>query len=712
MAKQKIAVITGAGSGIGLALCRELLISDPKIFVVAFCRKRPALDALQKKFRARLIVECVEFNHNAAMDNIRRALERYEHIDYLVHCAGIVTPLERIPTIDHKDWRKTQRVNSDIPFFMTQLCLKKFAHSRVLFLTSDQPVIPVAGAAAYSVSKAALNLLCGCFRQEIDSDIAVFATVAPGNVDTPMQEKIRQAASDVLPFSSYLRDMHAQKKLLPPHLVAKYLWQLLMHIDAKTFGTTEWNLLRSVPAAPNALVSHDSVASVKHENTDLQYMQSAMEGSVWGFGSKEYELRRKVFNRGVSHFPIAVVVPNSEADIIKTIEYANQQRLQISIKGAGHGVTGTAVVRGGIVIDMSSFQSMELSSDGLSVCVGAGVKNRDLDLFLSQHDKVVPLGTCPDVGVVGATLGGGIGFLSRKHGLSCDNVIAFSLIMADGQHKVVTPTQHTELFWALRGSGGGQFGVITQVTFALHPAPTFVEGGIIEWPFKHAKGILQHYSEAVLKGPKTQFLYAYIAFSTSHIAKISIMGFSEEQQFSLRDITNWAVDSDISVTRKQYVECQSNEYVDGLAVYWRNGIIEGELTEEFVDVLIQCFQSCPDNSGGIMLDPLCGAIQDIGTHETAFIHRDASFVCSITGVTPPDQDNTEVTEWVNQTYEQLCPFFNGHAYQNYDMGEDCPLHRYFGQHTERLLALKQQFDPELRFTGSLQRHLQNYKANL
>lgn len=141
MAKQKIAVITGAGYGIGLALCRELLISDPEIFVVAFCRKRPALDALQKKFRARLIVERVEFNHNAAMDNIRRALERYEHMDYLVHCADIVAPLERIPTIDHKDCRKTQRVNSDIPFFMTQLCLKKFAHSRVLFLTSDQPCI-------------------------------------------------------------------------------------------------------------------------------------------------------------------------------------------------------------------------------------------------------------------------------------------------------------------------------------------------------------------------------------------------------------------------------------------------------------------------------------------------------------------------------------------------------------------------------------------
>ena len=107
-----------------------------------------------------------------------------------------------------------------------------------------------------------------------------------------------------------------------------------------------------------------------------------------------------------------------------------------------------------------------------------------------------------------------------------------------------------------------------------------------------------------------------------------------------------------------------------------------------------------------MLDPLCGAIQDVGAHETAFIHRNASFVCSITGVTPPDQVNIEVTEWVNQTYERLSPFFNGHAYQNYDMGNDFPLIGYYGQHTQRLIAIKQKFDPELRFVGALQRHLQ------
>ncbi|MBT0588029.1 SDR family NAD(P)-dependent oxidoreductase [Alteromonas oceanisediminis] len=706
MMKDKVAVITGAGSGIGLALTNQFLSMDDHTFVIAIGRQSSELRALCEKFNARLVIKHIDFNHTGATKRIEQALGKYERIDYLVHCAGSVIPLKRIHSIDYEDWCATQKVNSDIPFLITKLCLNKFKHSRVLFLTSDQPVTAVEGASAYCVSKAAIQMMCDCFRKEISHDIAAFATVAPGNVDTPMQKKIREVSSDVLPMSVLLRDMHKESKLLPPHLVAEYLCQLLTRIDVKTFGATQWNVLRSAVKEPQRPLNANSNILTTVDKASLQYLQDKIDGDVWATGSKEYTLRRRVFNQAISHFPIGIVVPQSEADIVKIIDYANRQNLQISIKGAGHGVTGAAVINGGIVIDMSTFQSIELCADGQSVKVGAGVRNRDLDRFLSHHNKVVPLGTCPDVGVVGATLGGGIGFLSRKYGLSCDNVLAFNLISADGQQRVVSASEHTDLFWALRGGGGAQFGVITDITFSLHPAPDSIEGGIIEWPIHKANGILTHYSETVLQGPRTQFLYAYIARSTAKQAKISIMGFSDDPDTSLHDITSWETDADISITHKQYTECQSNNYEQGHALYWRNGIIEGALTQDFITTVLQCFQSCPDNAGGIMLDPLCGAIQDVGAHETAFIHRNASFVCSITGVTPADQVNNEVTEWVDQTYARLSPFFNGYAYQNYDMGKDFPLIGYYGQHTQRLIAIKQKFDPELKFAGSLQRHLQ------
>ena len=706
MTKHKIAVITGAGSGIGLALTNEFLSRDPNMLVVALCRDSSELGALNEKFESRLVIEHVDFNHEAATIEIQETLSQYEQIDYLVHCAGIVTPLKPIQSIGYKEWRTAQRINCDIPFLITQLCLDKFKHSRVLYLTSEQPVSAVKGASAYCVSKTALNMVCSCFRQEVNEDVAVFATAAPGNVDTAMQKKIRQVPSDVLPMSAFLRGLHEENKLLPPRLVAQYLWQLLNRIDPKTFSRTNWDLLQSIDEAPLNPIDTNKTISTKPTESDLLSLRNKLSGSVWDVGSTGYSARRHVFNRAISHFPYAIVVPESDVDIINTIDYANRLNLQISVKGGGHGVTGAAVIDGGIVLDMSAFQSIELCAVGQSVRVGAGVKNHNLDLFLSKYKKVIPLGTCPDVGVVGATLGGGIGFLSRKHGLSCDNVLAFNLITADGQQRVINTLEHSDLFWALRGSGGSQFGVITHITFRLHPAPAYVQGGIIEWPIQKAKPILKQYSDAVLQGPRTQFLYAYIARSALQNAKISIMGFSEDPDSNLNNIAKWETDADISVTHKQYIECQSNEYEQGHALYWRNGIIEGELTEQFIDALLQCYQSCPDNAAGIMLDPLCGAIQDIETHETAFIHRDASFVCSITGVTLPDQDNTKVIDWVNQTYERLSPFFNGHAYQNYDMGNDCPLTSYFGHHVERLIALKKKYDPQLRFAGSLQRDLQ------
>jgi len=193
MTKHKIAVITGAGSGIGLALTNEFLSRDPNMLVVALCRDSSELGAFNEKFEPRLIIEHVDFNNEAATIEIQETLSQYEQIDYLVHCAGIVTPLKPIQSIGFKEWRTAHRINCDIPFLITQLCLDKFKHSRVLYLTSEQPVSAVKGASAYCVSKTALNMVCSCFRQEVNEDVAVFATAAPGNVDTAMQKNLASA---------------------------------------------------------------------------------------------------------------------------------------------------------------------------------------------------------------------------------------------------------------------------------------------------------------------------------------------------------------------------------------------------------------------------------------------------------------------------------------------------------------------------------------
>jgi NAD(P)-dependent dehydrogenase (short-subunit alcohol dehydrogenase family)/UDP-N-acetylenolpyruvoylglucosamine reductase len=702
--QSKIAVITGAGSGIGLALTNELLFEYTQLLVIAFCRNKDKLLPIKNRYKDRLLIRQVDFNHNAAFASVKRFLENYQQVDYLVHCAGVVSPIVKLSSLNLDDWRKNHKVNLEMPLLITQLCITKFNRSRVLFLTSDHPITPVTGASAYCISKAGINTLTDCFRQEVTANIAVFTSVAPGNVDTPMQAEIRQASSDVLPLSDVLREMHDQNKLIPTALVAKYLKELLMSVSRTSFGTRSWNLLKDINESYH--FTHISETREPIVQTDSALLlQRKMRGEVSTFGSAEYEKRRRVFNKAVSKYPMMVATPQSIHDIIEVIKFANKLSLLISIKGGGHGITGASIVDGGVVLDMANFQEISLSADGGHVSVGAGVKNKHLDHFLSRINKVVPLGTCPDVGVIGATLGGGIGFLSRKHGLSCDNVTRFDVIMADGKLLKVTPHQHPDLYWALRGCGGGQFGVVVSIEFALHPAPEFVEGGTIEWPISEAKNILKAYSHAVLEGPKSQFLYAYLAHSVPHKANISIMGFSESRSHGLKTVSSWREGATVSIERKQYIECQSNNYESGLGLYWQHGIIQGELTDKFIDILLACYQECPDDSGGIMLDPLCGAIQDKGANETAFIHRNASFICSITGLTKQNQDKELVAAWFKDTSTRLTPFFNGYAYQNYDMGEESAVIEYFGQHTEKLIAMKKRYDPNLRFVGSLQAHI-------
>ena len=485
---KKIAVITGAGSGIGLALTNELLFEYSQLLVIAFCRNKDNLLPLKNRYKDRLLIRQVDFNHNAAFASVKRFLENYQQVDYLVHCAGLVSPIVKLSSLNLDDWRKNHKVNLEMPLLITQLCIIKFNRSRVLFLTSDHPITPVTGASAYCISKAGINTLTDCFRQEVTANIAVFTSVAPGNVDTPMQAEIRQASSDVLPLSDVLREMHGENKLLTTALVAKYLKELLMSVSRTSFGTRSWNLLKDINEPYH--FTHISETREPIVQTDSALLlQRKMRGEVSTFGSVQYEKRRQVFNKAVSKYPIMIVTPKSVHDIIEVIKFANKVSLPISIKGGGHGIKGAAIVDGGVVLDMANFQDISLSADGRHVSVGAGVKNKHLDHFLSRINKVVPLGTCPDVGVIGATLGGGIGFLSRKHGLSCDNVTRFDVIMADGKLLKVTPHKHPDLYWALRGCGGGQFGVVVSIEFALHPAPEFVEGGTIEWPISEAKNI-------------------------------------------------------------------------------------------------------------------------------------------------------------------------------------------------------------------------------
>ena len=443
--------------------------------------------------------------------------------------------------------------------------------------------------------------------------------------------------------------------------------------------------------------------------TQFQAIATQFKGHVWFSCDEQFQIRKKVFNHSINNEPLAIVEARCEADICLAIQFANIQRLPISVKGGGHSNTGSCVVNDGIVLDMSAFKSISLASDRQSVVIGAGVINKELDAFTTQYGLAVPLGTCPDVGVVGATLGGGIGFLSRKFGLTCDSLISATMIDANGLKRIVDHNSESDLFWALRGGGGCQFGVITEIELKVYQVLPTVIGGITEWPLSEAKQVLKHYSDEVLNNSRDYFLYAYISRANKGQEKVSIMAFSTatkpECAAFFNRISSWGSAANANISEKSYFEMQSNLYQSGLCVYWRNGFISGELSAAFIDDVISRYEDCPDDYGGIMFDPLGGAVQDKANDETAFVHRQSSFICSVTGVYNGVKMPLAIERWVDESHKTLSAYYNDHAYQNYEYLGENELAFYFGDNSNRLVALKKRYDPQCRFYGSLSRHL-------
>lgn len=239
---KRVALVTGASSGIGFALCTSLLTSTTDISVVAVCREPSSLEGLSRQFLKRLTIVNSDIATESGRNHLCNVLGNIVKIDFVVHCAAVVTPLAPLENIDYHDWMICQQTNVDAPVFITLKLLKKLSHSRVLFLTSDATLQPVYGAASYCVSKMALHMAYACLKTEIAVEKAIFGLVAPGNVDTPMQERIRMTDPNYLPIATAMTDAYEKNRLLTPELAATYISKILLTANSEEFSSRCWNI--------------------------------------------------------------------------------------------------------------------------------------------------------------------------------------------------------------------------------------------------------------------------------------------------------------------------------------------------------------------------------------------------------------------------------------------------------------------------------------
>lgn len=427
-------------------------------------------------------------------------------------------------------------------------------------------------------------------------------------------------------------------------------------------------------------------------------------------GDKGWSDAVLLWNGMITQQPACVLQPTSPREVTSAITYARENRLLLSIKGAGHNIAGTSIAEGGLMLDMSRMRDVVVDPTSRLAIAGPGCLLKDVDRATQKHGLATVLGFISEVGVAGLTLGGGLGYLTRRFGWSVDNLEEVEIVTADGETRIANHSTNADLFWAVRG-GGGNFGVVTRFTFRLHPVGPAVYGGLIAWPFERAAEILAAYQRitrdaplelaiilVLLRAPEAPFVslpWQHKRLCAMAICYTGDLSKTEDVMAPVRALPKPVVD----ILREQpYTQLQS--YLDsaeptGGQYYWKTDYLS-ELTDPFLAALTELFAECPIPEADIGIIHLGGALNTRAVDDGAVGNRDARFVLGVKGKwSVGEPDAAMYQQWVRAAWQCLRPFSTGSTYINFQTADedDARIHAAYGANFERLVRVKQKYDP-------------------
>jgi FAD/FMN-containing dehydrogenase len=436
----------------------------------------------------------------------------------------------------------------------------------------------------------------------------------------------------------------------------------------------------------------------------LAGLTSRLECPVITARDQDYESARHVWNGMIDRRPSMILRPASIADVMQAVHFVRENQLPFSVRGGGHSVSGKSVVDGAVMIDLSRMKAVQIDPAGQSAVVQGGATWGEFDKAAESYRLATTGGVISSTGVTGLTLGGGIGWLMGKHGLSCDNVISADLVNADGAHMTASATSNEDLFWAIRG-GGGNFGIVTALEFRLHPLES-VEGGVLLYPRAAAFDLLRRYRDVTLKAPDE--LTAYGALMTGHGSALAAIAFCHSgersraagagKQFFLGD----APVADMT-GEKRYPELQS--MLDftapaGLNYYFKCPFL-CDLTDEAIRTIVEHCESAPTEQTQVVIEHMHGAASRVPAAETAFGLRRVSYSVNIMPAWSDPALAEKCISWARALSVQLEPFGASDSYVNYLADEGAAAVRAsYGLNYQRLSQLKKKYDPENFFRSN------------
>ncbi|MGH3093215.1 MAG: FAD-binding oxidoreductase, partial [Gaiellaceae bacterium] len=335
-------------------------------------------------------------------------------------------------------------------------------------------------------------------------------------------------------------------------------------------------------------------------------------------GDPGYEHTRGVFNALIDKRPALIAQCRGVADIVAAVGFAREHGLEVSVRGGGHNVAGTAVTEGGVMVDLSRMRGIRVDSEAQTARVQGGVIWRDLNRETQLHGLAVPGGIVSSTGVAGLTLGGGLGWITGKYGLTVDNLLSAEVVTADGRVLTASGEEHEDLFWALRG-GGGNFGVVSSFEYRLHPVGPVVTGGLVLHSYPKARELLSFCRDFMADAPRELAVDAALHFSPDGSARklaglaVCHVGPREQAEEDLRPLLAFGSPVEVQVGAMPYTAVNSmldGAYPPGLLNYWKSSFL-AELSDEAIDTMVEEFEGCPSPRSALVLRHFRGAVADV-----------------------------------------------------------------------------------------------------
>ncbi|MBZ9796553.1 FAD-binding oxidoreductase [Mesorhizobium sp. ES1-4] len=446
-------------------------------------------------------------------------------------------------------------------------------------------------------------------------------------------------------------------------------------------------------------------------------LREALRGELILRDDAGYDEARKIYNGMIEKRPLLIARCADVADVITAVRYARDNDLLIAVRGGGHNGAGLGICDNGLVIDLSTMKGVHVDPTTRTVRVAPGCTSGDVDHATHPFGLAVPFGIVSTTGVAGLTLGGGTGYLTRRYGLTIDNLVEADLVLADGSTVRASKKENPDLFWALRG-GGGNFGVVTSFLFQAHPV-SMIFGGPVFWEAKDAPAVMRAYRDYLPAAPED--LGAFVGLKSvpstdpfpreywgkRACAIISCYNGTEEDgrkaMAPLLDILPPPIFNWMGVMPYPALQALFDPLLPkGLQWYWKGDFVKS-LSDEAIATHIAQAAQAPSELSLMHLYPIDGAVRRVGNDETAWNARDASWSMVIAAIDPDPGKAADLTKWAKNYWASIHPHNGEGGYVNFMMDDEgeARLRASYGTNYERLSQVKRTYDPSNIFRVNL-----------